>query len=139
MRDKISRLIKIFISKQFLVFVIVGGINTLNGLIFPTLFSRVFQANIAYVISYIPSLGISYVLNSFFTFHERRLSITKCMKFYISYVPNFLIQNIIFIIFYNVLHANKYVGIIMASALGIPVTFLILKFFTFSKKDDGTR
>lgn len=131
-----NKIISIFLSKQFFIFLVVGGINTLNGLWIPSLLSVWLQANLAYVLSYIPSLAISYVLNSFFTFKDSQLTFEKYIKFNISYIPNFIIQNIVFFVVYNVCHANKFIGIILASAIGIPVTFLIMKFFTFSKPED---
>lgn len=139
MKDKLQNLIRIFVSKQFLMFLLVGGLNTVNGMLFPTVLSNFMQANVAYILSYLPSLGISYVLNSFFTFHEKKLSLRRCVKFYISYLPNFLIQNVVFVIAYNVFHANKYIGILLASALGIPVTFLLMKFFAFGQKEENRK
>lgn len=133
--EKIKKIIRIFLSKEFIIFVLIGGINTLNGLLFPAIFSTFLQANVAYIISYIPSLFISYVLNSFFTFKENKLSLIKCIKFYLSYIPNFIIQNIVFFICYNVFDVNKYIGIILASIIGVPVTFLIMKFFAFAKTE----
>lgn len=131
----IKKTIELFLTKQFAVFLLIGGINTVNGMLFPTFFSCFLQANMAYIISYIPSLGISYVLNSFFTFDEKSLTIIRCIKFYISYIPNFIIQNVVFFITYNILELNKYVGIILASLIGVPVTFLIMKFFAFKKNN----
>ena len=120
-----------FLTVQFLTFLIIGGINTLNGMLSPYILSVWLPVNLAYVLSYIPNLAISYVLNSLFTFKDRKLSFQKCIKFYISYIPNFVIQNIVFIVVYNVLSLPKLAAIIGASILGIPITFLILKYFTF--------
>lgn len=128
-----------FLTKQFLLFLTVGLINVLNGIIMPYLLSNLMNANIAYILSFIPNLFISYILNSVFTFGERKLDINKCIKFYVSYIPNFLIQNIVFYIIYNLLSLPKFLAIILAAVLGLPVTFIILKVFAFSKrstKDD---
>ncbi len=132
-RNGLLDIMNVFFTKEFLTFLVIGGINTLNGMMFPTIFMCWLQANVAYVVSYIPSLLISYILNSIFTFKEKKLSLKKCIKFYISYIPNFIIQNIVFFVCYNIFDLNKYVGIILSAVIGVPVTFLIMKFFAFKK------
>ncbi len=134
------KIIEVFFTKQFLVFVMVGVINTLNGLLFPWIFSHILNANIAYVISYIPSLTISYFLNSIFTFKDREFAFSKYIKFVVSYIPNFIIQNICFIVVYNILGMSNIVAIIIASVIGVPVTFLLSKFFVFkgAEKENTT-
>lgn len=139
MREKINKFKELFFTKQFICFVAVGCINTLNGMLFPFLFSYIMNANIAYAISYIPSLTISYFLNSVVTFSDRDFSFKKYVKFCLSYVPNFIIQNISFFLVFNLAGLPKIAAILLASVIGIPLTFLIMKFFTFSKdkKDDN--
>ena len=66
-----KKLIDIFFTKQFMLFVGIGIVNTLNGIWIPTVLSLVMNANVAFAIGYIPCLGISYLLNSKFTFHEK--------------------------------------------------------------------
>ena len=133
MKEKIKKFKELFFTKQFICFVAVGCINTFNGMLFPFLFSYLMNANIAYAISYIPSLAVSYFLNSIFTFSDREFSFIKYIKFCISYVPNFIIQNISFFLVYNLAGLPKILAILLASVIGIPLTFLIMKFFTFSK------
>lgn len=133
MKEKIKRFKELFFTKQFICFVAVGCVNTFNGMIFPYLFSFLMNANVAYAISYIPSLAVSYFLNSIFTFSDREFSFIKYVKFCISYVPNFIIQNISFFLVYNLAGLPKILAILLASVIGIPLTFLIMKFFAFSK------
>lgn len=139
MKDKIIKFKQLFFTKQFICFVAVGCINTLNGMLFPFLFSYIMNANIAYAVSYIPSLTISYFLNSIITFSDSSFSFLKYVKFCISYVPNFIIQNISFFLVYNLAGLPKIAAILLASVIGIPLTFLIMKFFAFGKdkKEDN--
>lgn len=134
MKEKIKKIKELFFTKQFICFVAVGCINTFNGMLFPFLFSYIMNANIAYAISYIPSLTISYFLNSILTFSDRNFSFIKYIKFCLSYVPNFIIQNISFFLVYNLAGLPKIIAILLASVIGIPLTFLIMKFFTFGKE-----
>ena len=136
MKRILQRIKVLFLNMEFVKFIIVGGINTLNGLWIPTVLSNIMNANIAYVVSYIPSLAISYVLNSLFTFKDKKLTFIKYLKFCLSYAPNFVIQNLIFLLTYNVLALNRYIGIILPSAIGIPVTFVLMKLIVFKKKTE---
>ncbi len=139
MNERLKKIKELFFTKQFICFVAIGCINTLNGMLFPFLFSYLMNANLAYAISYIPSLTISYFLNSVATFSDREFSLIKYFKFCISYIPNFIIQNISFFLIFNLAGLPKILAILMASVIGIPLTFLIMKFFTFgkNKKEDN--
>lgn len=129
--DKIK---KIFLNKEFIFFIIIGLINTFNGVIFSFIYSSLFNENLAFVLGYISGLAISYILNSYVTFKEK-LSFTKFIKFGISYIPNFIIQNIVVIIAFNILGLHKLIAYCLAAIIGIPVTFILLKFFAFRKID----
>lgn len=127
----------VFWTKQFLTFLFVGLLNVVNGIVVPGVLSYVMNPNIAYALSYLPNLFISYVLNSFFTFETKKLSIEKCIKFYISYIPNFMIQNVIFAVVYNFLGLPRIIAVVLAAVIGLPVTFILLKIFAF--KQERTR
>lgn len=132
-----TKLFKMFFDKSFILFLFVGVVNTLNGVIFSSLYSIAFQANLAFVFGYITSLTISYLLNSFITFKEN-LTFKKYIKFCISYIPNFIIQNLIVFIVYNTLHLHKLIAYLLAAIIGIPVTFVLMKIFAFSSKKEST-
>ena len=122
-----------FFSFEFFRFLVIGCINTLNGVVFSFLFSRILPAQVAFWCGYILSLGISYLLNSAITFHER-LSFSKMLRFFVSYIPNFLIQNVVVFLVHGVFGGTELMAYILAAVIGIPVTFLILKLFAFRKK-----
>ncbi|MGG7143984.1 GtrA family protein [Clostridium nigeriense] len=127
--DKIK---KIFLNKEFIFFIIIGVINTFNGVVFSFIYSSLLNENIAFILGYISGLVVSYILNSYITFKEK-LAFTKFIKFAISYIPNFIIQNIVVIITFNILGLHKLIAYCLAAIIGIPVTFILLKFFTFKK------
>lgn len=122
-----------FMSKEFIAFLIVGVINAINGVLLASLFSLFLNPNLAFIIGYIVSLTISYFLNSILAFREK-LAIIKYLKFCLSYVPNFLIQNGLVLLFYNVLGVNKFLVYVIAVVIAVPVTFLLIKIFAFGKK-----
>lgn len=123
---------KIILNKEFILFIIIGVINTFNGVIFSFIYSSLFNENLAFVLGYIFGLAISYILNSYITFKEK-LSFNKFIKFGISYIPNFIIQNIVVIITFNILGLHKLIAYCLAAIIGIPVTFILLKFFIFKQ------
>ncbi|MBE7026326.1 MAG: polysaccharide biosynthesis protein GtrA [Ruminococcaceae bacterium] len=126
----IKKLVKMVFDRQFLSFVFIGAVNTVNSVLFSILYSLLFYPNTAFVLGYITSLVISYLLNSFLTF-KAPLGFVRFIKFAISYIPNFIIQNVIVFIVYNLLHLDELIAYILAGIIGIPVTFLMMKFFAF--------
>lgn len=131
---KLFELVKnLFLKKDFILFVLIGGINTLTSIVVSYLISDWFNPNLSYVIGYCAGFLVSYLLNSRFTFMEK-LAWNKLVKYAIATVPNFLIQNGIVILCYNILSWHKLVAYVLAAAIGVPVTFLLQKFFTFGKK-----
>lgn len=134
MESLINKFKNIFFSKQFIVFVIIGVINTFNGVIFSYIYSNFFNENIAFIFGYISGLIISYILNSYVTFKEK-LDLNKFVKFTISYIPNFIIQNIIVLIVFNIMGIYKLIAYGLAAIIGVPITFIFMKFFAFNKKN----
>jgi putative flippase GtrA len=119
-----------FFTKQFIIFVVIGIVNTFNGTIFSYIFSNFLSANIAFLPGYILGLLISYILNSFITFKEK-LSSQKLIRFSISSIPNFIIQYIVVIICTSI-GLHKLFAYMLAAIIGVPVTFILMKFFAFS-------
>lgn len=125
---------KDFFSLQFLTYAIVGTVNTVNGIILALIYSNFFDENLSFIFGYITGLLFSYILNSIVTF-KQSLSFKKFIKYVISYIPNFLIQNIAVVVFYNILGWYKLVAYSLAAVVAVPITFLLMKYFTFGNKD----
>ncbi len=125
---------KMFFTREFMSFLIVGGINTISNIIFSTIYS-IFIPNttIAFFPGYITSNVVSYLLNSKLTFNER-LGFIKFIKFFISYIPNFIIQTVIVWLFDNFIHGPSIIAYALAAIIGVPVTFVFMKIFTFRKE-----
>ena len=126
--------LKMFISREFLSFLIVGGINTISNVIFSTIYS-IFIPNttLAFFPGYITSNVVSYLLNSKLTFNEK-LGFVKFIKFFISYIPNFVIQTVIVYLFDHFIHGPSVIAYAIAAIIGVPVTFVFMKIFTFKKE-----
>jgi putative flippase GtrA len=132
MDNTVQKLKNTFLTKEFITFLIIGVINTFNGTIFSYIYSSFLNENIAFITGYISGLFISYILNSLITFKEK-LNLNKFLKFALSYFPNFIIQNIVVIIIFNMLGINKLIAYLLAAIIGVPITFILMKFFAFKK------
>ncbi|MEA4965348.1 MAG: GtrA family protein [Oscillospiraceae bacterium] len=122
-------------NKNFIIFLIIGVVNTLNGSVFSYVFTKLLNlnANLAFVIGYVCSLTIAYVLNCKFNFRQR-LNLAAMLKFFVSYIPNFLIQNAVVFVIFNLLGWHVLIAYVLAAIISIPLTFLIVKYFVFIKK-----
>ena len=127
-----KKLFTFFLNRQFLIFVLIGVFNTLSGSLFATLYSLALNVNIAFICGYITSLIIAFFLNSKLNF-RKKISLRRFIKFIVSYIPNFIIQNLMVIIFYNNLEWNKIITYFLAAIIGVPVTFVFMKLFAFGK------
>ena len=123
-----------FFTREFFLFLVIGGINTLNCTFLAWLCGfAVKNANLAFNMGYVTSNAVAYWLNSVIVFPEP-LSLRRFWRFALSYVPNYIIQNIIVVIFYNFLDFPPVVSYVIAAVLGVPVTFLCVKLFAFERK-----
>lgn len=127
-------MVKKFLSGQFILFVVVGGINTLSGVGIAYFLSLLLNANISFILGYLIGLVISYILNTLITF-KSDFDWQKFIRFCISYVPNFFIQNIIVFITFNIMGIDKLISFILAAVIGLPITFVLMKKITF--KDEN--
>ena len=132
MESFVNKIKEVFFSKQFVTFVIIGIINTFNGVVFSYIYSSFLNENVAFIFGYISGLVISYALNSYVTFKEK-LEFNKFIKFAISYIPNFIIQNIVVFIVFNMMGLHKLIAYGLAAIIGVPITFIFMKFFAFKK------
>ena len=129
----INKVKKMFYNKEFMIFIIIGIINTLSSTVFAMIYSSLLPPTIAFVPGYLTGVVVSYTLNSIVTFKEK-LNLNKFIKFAISTIPNFIIQWITVYIVVEIIGIHKLVGYGVAAIIGVPVTFIILKLFVFIKK-----
>lgn len=130
---KLFELVKnVFLKKDFITFVGIGVINTLTTTLVSYLVSGYLNPSISFIPGYAVGILVAYLLNSRFTFHEK-LSFVKLIKYAIATIPNFLIQFVMVLLFCELLRWHSLIAYGLAAVIGIPVTFLLQKFFTFKK------
>lgn len=125
----------ILFSPEFLMFVIIGFICTICNVGFSAIFNLVItDTTLAFFPGYLSANIVSYILNSTLTF-KQRLNLMKYVKYFVSYIPNFIIQTLV-VFAYSSLFPNApgVIAYAVAAVIGLPVTFIIMKIFTFAKK-----
>lgn len=123
---------KMIFSKQFLVFIIIGGINTLSSMFFSIIYSYMLGDVLAFIPGYLTGILVAYTLNARINFKEP-LKLIKLIKYGISTIPNFIIQFICVYIGVELLKMNSIIAYGVAAVIGVPVTYIIVKLFVFKK------
>ncbi len=147
---KAEKFKKTFLSTEFLMFLVVGVINTFASSLFATLYrcfipndailflpdgiSRILNDLIAFVPGYITANILSYFLNSICTFHDFKFGVIKYLKFLLSSLPNLIIQTVMVAVFSGVFRWPSLIVYLMAAVIGVPITFVCVKLFAFGKK-----
>ncbi len=122
-----------FFRKEFLLFLVVGTFNTFFCSALAKLLEPILgNANVAFNIGYIIANIVAYVINGRLVFPSP-LTVIGYGKFFLSYVPNYAIQNIIVFALYNVLELPTLAAYIIAAILGVPITYLFVKIFAFGR------
>lgn len=125
-------MINLFFSKQFISFVVIGGINTLSTAIFASFYTKLLGTMPAFILGYITGIIISYTLNSIITFGEK-LEFVRVIKFGIATIPNFIIQTIIVYVGSDIMFFQDTICYIIAAIIGVPITFIVAKLYVFVK------
>jgi putative flippase GtrA len=124
-----------FMSKNFLKFLLAGGLNTLITYLIYLLLILYFQYNLAYGIAYLLGIISSYLMNSLFVFKEK-LSIKKIIQFPLVYLIQFMISIVFLYIFVELIKVNAKLAPIIVIALTTPVIFLLSKYILTGRISD---
>lgn len=131
--EQIEKIKQLFFNKQFIIFIVIGGINTISSAVFSSFYAMLLGDVEAFIPGYATGILVSYILNTQFTFKDQ-FELKKLIKFAISTIPNFLIQFVTVYIGVNLLHINNIICYGIAAVIGVPVTFAILKVFVYRNK-----
>jgi hypothetical protein len=145
------RTIRPFMTVQFVVFMAMGILNTAVSVCSATLLDTIHQTFLApenalrvfaensrlnFIIGYSISIVTSFFLNSKFTFKQKP-TLKAFLRFPISYIPNFIFQYLMVLIF-TALNLDATPAYICAAVLGTPVTFAAMKFMVFQRRRKTT-
>ncbi|MBQ8550749.1 MAG: GtrA family protein [Clostridia bacterium] len=131
--QKLKKLLKSFVSRHFLMYVLIGTFNTLNVAIITHLLAMILHDYPSSYLAYIISLVIGYILNAKMNFRQK-LGISACLKFMSAYIPHFFIFAAISTVALSVWNFPPFWATVVASIAGSPVTYLIMRFFAFGNR-----
>lgn len=127
-----NRLKEQFLNKNFIIFCIIGGINTViyNGLYIFGLYIMPYMAS--NIVAYIISLTISFFLNCKFNFKVKP-TIKKYLLFPLTGLATFICQTGGLFILVDLIHLPEEICGLIASLVAIPITFIIMKYILRKK------
>ncbi|MEK5036071.1 GtrA family protein [Paenibacillus sp. FSL R7-0302] len=120
------------LNKEFLKFVVSGGINTLTTYLMYLLLLLFLNYSLAYTVSYVSGIFLSYYLNTVFVFKEK-MSIKKFLKFPIVYLIQYFINLLMLYILVEHLHLSTRIVPLIVVVVTIPVTYVLSKLIIKSK------
>lgn len=143
---KAAHTLQVFFSVEFVTFIVVGTVNTLSTAVISTALDFITEnisalssceiiskLRLTFIAGYILSLLISFILNCRFTFCEKP-TLSKLIRFPVSYIPNFIIQYVVVWFFTAVIPIHPTIAYLIAAAIGIPVTFITMRLIVFKRK-----
>lgn len=132
-RELLLKIKRTFLSKKFIEFCVLGVINTFVHGKFSQYFSYVMQPNVAHIVGFFCSNLIAFFLSSYIIF-KKHPCLQRYIRFVISYIPNLIISFLVTFITINTMELPQFWATVIAAAVGGPVTFVIMKVYTFGKK-----
>ncbi len=130
MKRGIQAIFYTFFSRKFLTFCLLGCVNTFNASLLTYFADFVLQKNLAANFGYIGSLIIAFFLNCKFIF-KKPPTLKAMIRFCISYIPNYIIFNLVSAIAINAWHLEPEWGTALSVMVGGPITFVIIKVYAF--------
>ncbi len=111
---------------QFIKFVGVGGINTIVTYLLYLLLLTVLSYSVAYTITYLFGIGLSYWLNLKFVFKEKS-STKKVILFPLVYLAQYIFGILILYVAIEKLDISEKLAPLLVVVISIPVTFILTK------------
>lgn len=119
-----------YISKQIIIFGVCGLINTISSYLLYLLFLSFMPYKIAYSISYLAAIFISYYLNSKFTFNSR--SHVKGLLYYpFTYLITYLLGLGLLHVLVSNLGINTKIAPLILLFITVPLSFIMNKLFFY--------
>ena len=134
-------MIRHFLTKQFLFFLVVGGLAAFLHWLARILLSSWMTFSMAVIVAYVIGMTVAFLLNSFFVFPNSEKS--KNLQICVFVLVNLTFLPIVWLASLKINYFLKDLGVYghseeMAHALAISLpmlaTFLIYKFFAFKEK-----
>jgi putative flippase GtrA len=120
---RLTRISPAWVGEMFR-FLVVGVINTTVSYGAYLLLLQWFPYKVAYAISYILGIAISYLLSTFFVFRQP-LRARAALRYPLVYLAQFLLGLVLLQVFVEFLGAPVWLAPLFVTALTIPCTFVM--------------
>jgi putative flippase GtrA len=121
------------IDREFGRFIICGTVNTLVTYIVYLACLLVLPYLVAYTVTYVAGIFLSYYLNSRFTFRQP-LSIIRAFQFPLVYIAQYTLGICLLYLLVKVLGISEKLAPIFVILLTLPVTFLLSRLIVRGKR-----
>jgi len=123
-----------FINRDFFHFIFWGGINTVAAYLLYAALLRFLPYLVAYSITYVIIVSMSYFLNSKFVF-KQELSLSKAAKYPLVYVTQYLLGMASLYLLVHVFQLNKLLAPALVVLITIPVTYFVSRRIVSGKRE----
>lgn len=140
MLNKIWLKVKPLLEKEFVRFLLVGGINTLIGYSV-TLFLFYllkFDYKLSQVLNFIICFPIAYTLQAKYAF-QTKWSMKRLLVYPISSLPNFILQFITLVLCVEMFNIPEYIAYLISYIVPIPIMFVVVRFLVKEKDKDEVK
>jgi putative flippase GtrA len=133
-----KQILRKLIDSRFLVFLLVGGFNTLFGYILFALFFKVGQLHytLALMLAYAVGVFLSYATHKRFTFQQAKNQGKSLAKYVSSYAVIFILNSLFLSLLVEVLTLDPLLGQMIAIVVITLLSFVIQKYWVFAVTHD---
>lgn len=138
---KLKQIIKNFLTKEIILYIIFGVLTTLvNLVVFSILTHFKIDENLSNVISIIVAVLFAYFTNRKLVFNSTantlKEKLSEFYKFILGRLLTMGVEIVGFYLLFNIIGMQKLISKILISILVIILNFFISKFFAFRKKSN---
>lgn len=109
---------------EVLRFLAAGVVNTIVGYIIYLVFLHWFRYEVAYAISYIAGIVVSYFINAVYVFRQP-VRWSSALHYPLVYLLQFLLGLVLLKLLVDLMHLPEQLAPILVAVLTVPVTFLM--------------
>jgi putative flippase GtrA len=113
--------------REIVLFLGCGAANTIAGYVLYWLFLAVMSYQVAWAVSYVASIYLSYYLNARFVFRTP-LSLSTALQFPLVYLLQYVASAVLLYVSVEILHIDQLLAPILAIVGTLPITYLSSRF-----------
>lgn len=124
--EDLRTLLTKFTNKQFLMFIVSGGMNTLFTYMLYILLLQIASYPAAYTISYVIGILFAYVVNSKWVF-KTPLTLRGLLRYPVVYIVQYGINVLLLMLAVDVLGWQERIALLAIMVVTVPLTFILNK------------